>query len=67
MVVIVDGKLETKLVDGLDERVKCLICKSISDEPRQTSCRQRICRNCLELFFWYVLTLFLKVSAAAEN
>ena len=67
MVVIVDGKLETKLVDGLDERVKCSICKSISDEPRQTSCRQRIFRNCLELFFWYVLTLFLKVSAAAEN
>ena len=32
MVVIVDGKLETKLVDGLDERVKCSICKSISDE-----------------------------------
>ena len=29
MVVIVDGKLETKLVDGLDERVKCLICKSL--------------------------------------
>ena len=33
MVVIVDGKLETKFVDGLDKGPKCPICKSISDEP----------------------------------
>ena len=33
MVVIVDGKLETKFVDGLGKRPKCPICKSISDEP----------------------------------
>ena len=33
MVFKVDGKLETKFVDGLDERLKCPICKSIFDEP----------------------------------
>lgn len=51
MVVIVDGKFETKFVDGLDERLKCPICKSIFDEPWQTSCGHRFCRNCLELLF----------------
>ena len=54
MVVKVDGKLETKFVDGLDERLKCPICKSIFDEPWQTSCGHRFCGNCLELLLGYV-------------
>ena len=32
----------------VDERLTCPFCKDIFNEPWQTSCGHRFCKNCLE-------------------
>jgi len=39
---------DVKFVDRLDERLACPICKNVFNEPWQTSCGHRFCRNCLD-------------------
>ena len=50
MVVTIDATVDTdmKFVDRVDERLNCPICKKVFDEPWQTSCGHRFCRDCLE-------------------
>ncbi|PFX22552.1 TNF receptor-associated factor 3-like [Stylophora pistillata] len=48
MVVTIDEMVDTKFVDKVDKRLKCPICNRVFDEPWQTSCGHRFCKDCLE-------------------
>ena len=76
MVVTIDATVDTdmKFVDRVDERLNCPICKKVFDEPWQTSCGHRFCRDCLErvlglveIYLWLVISYPLLLSARNES
>ena len=51
--VVTESEAVAKFVDQPDERLTCPICKRVFDEPWQTSCGHRFCKNCLEPLLRY--------------